>query len=422
MTFAETFLNITYKDDDLVHQVTGRDHPGLKLWTIAENGGKTVESKFTLAGAVSYADTLSNAQLIAGTTPSGDHYAWQVPYAEMEGSIVVPYRDTLQSRNSNEAAGAALEIAVDDGLSSYGQRICNGLLGATNQAQGLGSYSDNAQSPAPVFSVLFNDPADARNFERGKYVIGSTNSDGSSPLTGTGVVVQVDTDDGWIQLATTSAPTTPADPGSWGSPTTSDVYIFDLGLVSDSTKIVQPMGSYLPLTRATDTYLNVNRARDSRLSAHRLSAAERRGDYASRIKRLVAKIVSRGANVKMNKLCGVMNPEDFAVFDEQVNGQVVRSPAYDTEEGFSAIKLNTTAGPLEIYCDPSKGVGSVFIVSRRYLRLFSIVGKNSIVQMVRNNGSITRLKDATNDLELRPISGLANVIGNPAAYGVVHLN
>lgn len=419
VSFATNFLNVSYVDGDLEHQASVRANPSIKLFDIREAGGASVESRFMLRGAAGFSGNLTDAQAIAAQNKNGRHYSWQVPFGKTRGSFRIAYEDIVQSKLSEAAEAKALELEMEKGAAEAGSKLVQLLFGRSGLAGGVGEYEETAAGDYPAFSVIFTDPSDARNFQPGdNVVIAAGTGESAQSLVGeVGYVVQSDVEDGYIQVAALSDPDTPANPGSWVDDAT--YYVFNLGLHGNGAQsdVIVPIEAYLPAARATDTFLNVNRNDSSSLSGARLSTAEETGSLVTRAKRLITKMRARYTDIAKGANKVVFNAEDFGTCDEELTGQLQRSPAKQTEDGFTSITVNTANGPAELISEPYKNKGSAFVLSPSSLKLYSALGKGRLLEFVRVNGQVTRLMEGSNDLEVRTYSSLANTIGAPFSHG-----
>jgi hypothetical protein len=419
VSFATQFLNISYVDGDLIHQMSVRANPSIKLFDIKEAGGASVESRFMLRGAAGMAGNLTDAQAIAAQNKNGRHYSWSVPFGKTRGSFRIPYEDIVASKLSEAAEAKALELEMEKGVAECGSKLVQLLFGRSGLAGGYGEYEETASGDYPSFAIRFEDPSDARNFQPGdNVVISTTAGTAAQTLVGdVGYVLDSDVEDGFIRVAPLSDPDTAGNPGSWTDDT--NYYVFNLGLAGNGSQqdIIVPLEAYLPAARANDTFLGVARTDSSSLSGARLSTAEEVGSIVGRAKRLITKM--RGRYTDIAKLANkiVLNSEDFGTCDEELTAQLQRSPATKTEDGYMAITINTANGPTELISEPYKNKGSGFVLSPSSLKLYSQLGKGLLLDLVRHNGQVTRLMEGSNDLEVRTYSALANTIGAPFAHG-----
>lgn len=422
ITFATNFLNISYVEGDLAHQATVRANPSIKLFSIKEAGGASVESRFMLRGAAGMSGNLTDAQAIAAQNKNGRHYRWQVPFGKTRGSFRVPYEDIIQSKLSEAAEAQALELEMDKGLAECGSKLVQLLFGRSGLAGGYGEYEETASGDYLSFAIRFVDPADARNFAPGdNVVIAAGTGETSQSLVGSvGYVYDSDVEVGFIRVAALSDPETPANPGGWVDET--NYYVFNLGLHGNGEQedIIVPLEAYLPASRASDTFLGVNRADSASLSGARLSSTESVGSIVARIKRLISKMRSRYTDIAKGATKCVLNSEDFGTCDEELTAQLQRSPATTTEDGFMKITINTANGATELISEPYKNKGSGFILSPDSLKLYSALGGGKLLDLVKfPGGQVTRAMEGSNDFEVRTFSSLANTIGAPFAHGRV---
>lgn len=424
ITFASNFLNLTYGQGDLDHQTSIRANPSLKLFNIKKAGGASVDVRFMTRGAAGYSSNLTDAQAIAAQNKNGRHYSWRVPYGETVGSFRIAYEDILQSDLADTAEAKALELEMTKGLAEAGGKLVQLLFGRAGLAGGVGVYNDGASAPAPVFSVLFTDGSDARNFNTGdNVVIAPADGVAAQSLVGeTGYVLRGDVENGFVQVASLLDINTAANPGSWITGTT--YFVFNLGLVSTAgtpQDIVVPLEAYLPAAAAVDTFLNVARLDSSSLSGARLTAAEETGDVLTRGRRLISKMRSRYTDIT-GKTVMVLNAEDFGTADEQLSGQVMRQKDggsnSDTDDGYQRMWCNTAAGRTEVISEPYKNKGRGFVLTPEHLNLYSCLGNGKLLDLVKfPGGQVTRSMEGSLDFECRTISKLANTVGAPYAHG-----
>lgn len=418
VTFAENWLNISYVDGDLIHQMSVRANPSIKLFDIKEAGGASVESRFMLRGAAGFSGNLTDAQAIAAQNKNGRHYSWSVPFGKTRGSFRIPYEDIVASKLSEAAEAKALEIEMEKGIAEAGSKIVQLLFGRSGLAGGYGEYEETASGDYPSFAIRFEDPSDARNFQPGdNVVISTTAGTAAQTLVGdVGYVLDSDVEDGFIRVAPLSDPDTAGNPGSWVDDT--NYYVFNLGLAGNGSQqdVIVPLEAYLPASRANDTFLGVARTDSSSLSGARLSTAEEVGSIVGRAKRLITKMRGRYTDYAKGANKIVLNAEDFGTCDEELTAQLMRSPAMKTEDGYMAITINTANGATELISEPYKNKGSGFVLSPSSLKLYSQYG-SKLLDLVRANGNVTRLMEGSNDLEVRTLSALANTIGAPYSHG-----
>lgn len=426
--FADNFLNLKYGNDDITNRTTQSRAPALsKVWTVVQgSGGASQEARFTLAGEGTSASTLAVAQTMEATKVNGNKFAWSVPYAKTEGSITVPYDDIVVSRKESDAATRALEDAIDSGLERFGVDLQGNLLGTPGLSKGRGTYNVSAVGAAPVFAITLNEPADAANFSHGDQVVLDAAADGQTLLADVGYVVDVDTDTGFIQVAATSAPNTPASPGaSWVDTTV--YYVFKNTIVQPTATTydtaVVPMGAYLPATRATDTFLGVDRSLDSRLSGNRSTSGT---TMLQKLRGAIAKMANRSTDMFADDICVVMNIEDVESINDELmaNNVGARNNGTSTTDGYISFMLQTSLGSCAVMGDRKKSKGTAFVLNKRHLKLHA-AGNNSttganLCHLVKTDGvNVLRAKDTTNDMEVRPYSRIAHTIGAPYMHSVV---
>lgn len=418
---AASFLNLFYEPLDTIHTVSVRAQPLLKKYSFRKHGGEAVVERFVLAGPRGSSGDLTSAQTVAANTPNANYFRWLVEHGTYEGEIRIPHKDVAMSRGDRDAAARALRVAVDTGLEDFGAQQVRMLLGRTGLAVGSARYEDTAGTPTgfPAFCLRFEtDPSEAANLQVGDFVVISAGdaSSGSDSLVGSvGVVIARDVDLGYAQVATTAAPTVAANPGSWVDNTTYFVYRLGEFLPGDPSAIVTSWDAYVPTAVSTSTLNGLNRSVDSLLSGSRLTTTEAVGPLAQRLKKLVNKMRARVGQMPTSGLLCVMHPEDWGLLEEQVNATVERSPASQTEDGFSAIKVVTASGIVDCVSEPYMRKGFARLIDPSKIRIHTPSG--TLCEWVDDDGSIVKIL-TSNQLILRPVSYPAHTIGSPFSHGV----
>lgn len=418
---AASFLNQYYEPLDRVHTTSVRAQPLLKKYQFRKHGGEAVVERFVLSGPRGSAGDLTSAQTVAAITPNANYFRWLVSHGTYEGEIRIPHKDTALSRQDRDAAARALQIAVDTGLEDFGAQQVRMLLGRAGASAGYGEWEETAGTPTgfPAFCIRFADPTDAANFQVGDIVVISANdaTDAAHTQVGSaGYVMARDTDLGYIQLATTAAPTVAANPGSWVDDT--NYYVYRLGefLPGDPDAIVTSWSDYIPTAVATSTLNGVARSSDSLLSGNRLTTTEAVGPLALRVRKLINKMRARAAHMPTGGLLCVMHPEDWGTLEEQLSASLERAPANETQDGYMSIKLNTASGSVECVSEPYQLKGYARLIDPSKMRLHTPSG--TLTEWVDDDGSIVRIL-TSNNLILRPVSYPAHTIGAPFAHGIL---
>lgn len=242
-------------------------------------------------------------------------------------------------------------------------------------------------------------------------------SDGAHVLVGNiGYVMARDIDLGYVQIATTAAIGTPANPGGWVDDT--NYFVFRVGefLPGDPDAIITTWEDYCPDNAVTTTLNGLNRASDSILSGMRNTAAENVGPLAVRARRLVNKMRARGGHKSDAKLMLVLNPEDWGTLEEQESATVQRSPGKDTQDGFGSIVLNSASGPIRCISEPWQRKGRARLIDLSQCKLHTPSG--TLTEWIDDDGTIVRIPDAANELRLRPVCYGAHTVGHPGSHGV----
>ena len=184
--------------------------------------------------------------------------------------------------------------------------------------------------------ITLSEVDDARNFKLGMVIQASSNSDGSSPRTGTTEVVKVDEDSGVIEV----------DDASDITDLAADDYLFR---EDDPGNCMEGFASHIPLTApgSSDDFRGMNRSKDPR----RL-AGVRLDDPATSIEenagRVAVKIKQTGKKADRLKL----NPQRFWEVARRLNAKVEYQGGGGTADyAFEYFNIHTPAGTLKAYAD-----------------------------------------------------------------------
>jgi hypothetical protein len=319
---------------------------------------------------------------------------------------------------------------MESGIAGFAQEIVYQLNGVLGGSMGTATFHSAASAPRPVFSLNFSaTPEVLGRLQVGDHVQVST-ADGTGAsdtvIAAAGVIIDRDTDNGYLQIAATSAPTVAANPGGWDDTGATTYYVYRLGEMQAGVPdaIIVPWSAYVPTTRSTGSLYGVNRGADAFLSGARLLTAEATGTFARRAKRLVAKCVNRlgdtrSAIGKTQKL--MLNPEDWDTFEDQQNARVGREVEKTAIDGYESIQVRTSLGVLDVIAEPSQLKGQARLISPKVIRLASMTGKLvNLVSFGMGNGMLVA-KPSSNDFEARPYWMGQHVVGPPHAHGIYTL-
>lgn len=420
-------LNDVFQDTDLSSDLAIQAAPALKLYSIKKEGGYTCHARFVAIGAMGIKRTLAAAQAQAALTPNIRYKSYAIPFGEYTGSIQVDWADIKRGEANENAAGSKiLEDATTNGLARTGDEIARLLLGTPGQSLGNGTFNATGSGAYPNFAIRLADPADAKYFPKGRLINASTgaNLDSSGSLVaGTAVVVSVDREVGYAVVADISTPDTPGTPGSWVDTTAYYYYNTEDFTDGDQSQTVLPVGAYISETNLTTNFHGLARGEDSAYSGAKLPVSEVKGTTLTRLQRLFARMANRYSklddkNQFRDQYYVVMNPEDYQECLLDTQAKVLLSPQEQTMEGFMGVKLNSVAGQVTIVSEPHKVKGNAFVLNKAKLELHTTTGK--LVDWVRDgSGSIARLRETENKLELRPWAQLQHIMGAPYLHGIV---
>ena len=429
--FVNNYLSRWELEPDDAHDIAIKAQPLLGLYGIEKSrGSESVTVRFTLRGPRGFARTLAQAQQVSSIKRNSEYFRFTVPYGKMEGSILFSLEELVKAEADPEYGADLLDTNMESGIAGFAQEIAYQLNGTLGGAFGTATFHSAASAPRPVFSLNFSSTPEAlASIQVGDQVEVST-ADGTgasdNPIAAAGVVIDRDTDNGYLQIAATSAPGTAANPGGWDDTGATTYNVFRLGNMQRGVPdgIIVPWSAYVPATRSTGTLYGVNRGADAFLSGARLLTAEATGTYARRAKKLVAKCANRlgdtrSAIGKTQKL--VMNPEDWDVFEDQQNARVGREVEKTAIDGYESIQVRTAMGVMDVIAEPTQAKGTARLISPKVIRLASMTGKIvNLVSFGMGNGMLVA-KPSTNDFEARPFWMGQHVVGPPHAHGIFSL-
>jgi hypothetical protein len=426
--FYSNFLNVYCLDIENAQSIAQREQPLLSYYSWRKAGGRSTHQRFILAGPRGSSASFAAAQAVSDLNNNSDHYEWQVPPGEITGSIQVQYRDIALSAGDQDAAARAAQFEIDAGTKDFAQQTVRLLLGQGYGAVGPAYFDEAATNGSPTFSLQFQASANntagnylnASKFQIGDQIEVSTDPGGTGSVsTAKGYVLEVDWEVGYVRVATTAAPTVPANPGTGWSDNTL-YYVWRrgdwAGTSAGLTNKVISWQAYVPSTKATDTLANVNRAASSALSGARLPSGHPAagGTLAARAKALIS--FMRAAYGSKHGTLVVLNPTDFDLYDSQLDVKTRREPAKSTQSGYMSLTVNTANGATEIVSEPEQPQGTGLIVDPSEIELESTNGK--IYDIVKPpDGSIWNLRDTSNVVEARPVTYLKHLIGAPYRHG-----
>lgn len=429
--FVNNYLSRWELDPDDANDLAIKAQPLLGLYGIEKSrGSESVTVRFTLRGPRGFARTLAQAQQISSIKRNSEYFRFTVPYGRMEGSIVFSLEELVKAEADPEYGADLLDTNMEAGIAGFGQEIVYQLDGQLGGSFGTATFHSASSGARPVFSLNFSStPEVLGRIQVGDQVeVSTADGTGSSDTTiaAAGVVIDRDTDNGYLQIAATSAPTVAANPGGWDDTGATTYYVYRLGEMQSNVPdgIIVPWSAYNPATRSTGSLYGVNRGADAFLSGARLLTAEATGTYARRAKKLVAKCVNRlgdtrNAVGKTQKL--VLNPEDWDTFEDQQSARVGREVEKTAIDGYETIQIRTSLGVLDVIAEPARAKGTARLISPKVIKLASMTGKLvNLVSFGMGNGMLVA-KPSSNDFEARPFWMGQHVVGPPHAHGVLPL-
>jgi hypothetical protein len=417
-TFFEAYLGALIVDADL-HQPVVQVNNLLKLLTMKELKGNSIERAVTLSGARNAAENYAEARAKRRLATRGSRLnglQWNVPAGRIEDDIPVPCRDIKLAKDP--AAGAeAIRSHVETGLEAFGETVGERFGGVAGGSIGLGTYSTTGHV------VTFTDPAMAANFSPGMVLEISEDdgTDGAHTKVGSSAaVVSVDVDAGTIVVGTTSDDTTAANPGSWVNSTS--YYFWQDGMFQPGSPTATMLGvsDVLPIAAATTTLAGLVRSSDSRLSGVRLSTTEA-GTLT--LLRRISKTCSKGQNTsgwrQGRKRYATVNPMAFEVIAGEVASQWQTQQAEDAAYGYSYIMVHTACGPVKVVSEPTCPLGFGRIIDADGIEMYTPNKKMVDFEGIGPEGMYrAQLADDENSYIIRPVLYNCTVWNNPAHHGV----
>lgn len=397
---------------DRVHAASIKGSPWLKRVRFETGGGEAVSKRFVLYGHRGASGDLATAQGISANQKNSRKLQWLVPFGTYEGSIRVPHRDIALSRKDKDAAARALQFDTDLALKQQGAFLVRTWF--ANPGLSL-TGATRAISAGGVISGLT--AQEASNFTPGDQIVVSAN-DGSSVshvLVAGSAVGFVKSRD--LKAATVTITTVPdltaaaGRPANWGA---TNFYFREGEFLPGTNDIMTPLQAYLPQAVATTTLNGVDRAIDSILSGFCPADASLTGKSgAARLKRTVNEHREQLGYLNEDSEidCVYANPTDWGRIEEELHTQLQRPPSQEVTDGYTSITVETANGPLKIISEPQVPRGRYFVLAQGDIAWHTPSG--TVCEMVDQDGSIVSRMASSNDLELRPVSYIATVMGAP---------
>jgi hypothetical protein len=409
-SFALNWLNRWYLKLDRVHAASIKGSPWLNRCTFRQGGGEAVSSRFVLYGHRGTSGDLATAQGISANQKASRKLGWLVPFGTVEGSILVSHRDQALSRRDQDAAARALVFDTDLGLKQHGQEIVRAWF----SNPGLSLVSATRAHAAGV--ITLGNAQEASNFTPGDQIVVSANNGATSTdilVAGSGVGYVVSRD---LRAATVSVSATPG--GAVGAPANwpaTGFYFKEGTFLPGTNDLITPLQAYLPQAPATTVLHNVDRSVDSILSGFIPADASLTGKGgAARIKRTVnehrEQLGYMGDTSEID--CVYMNPTDWGQVEEEYGAKGMTVPyGDDAKDGYQSITVNTANGALKLISEPNCPRGRMFGLAQSDIAWHTPSG--TVGEFVNQDGGIVRMKANSNDMELRPVSYIAAVMGAP---------
>lgn len=429
--FVNNYLSRYELEPDELHDIAIKAQPELGLYRQEKSrGSESVTVRFILRGPRGFARTLALAQQISNVKRNTEYFRYTIPYGKMEGSILFSLEELEKAEADPEYGADFLETNMEAGAAGFAQDICYQINGNLGGYFGQAKFWSTSSGSRPVYSLDFSANPDAiAGIMPGDQVeVSTADGTGTSDTTiaAAGVVIDRDTDTGFLQLAATSAPTVAANPGGWDDTGATNYYVYRLGNQQKGVPdgIVIPWSGYIPATRSTSTFYGVDRSLDAFLSGSRLLTSEASGTFARRAKKLVAKCANRlGADKAAIGRSQILklNPEDWDTFEDQQNARIGREVDKVAVDGYEAIQIRTAIGVMNVIAEPTQPKGAMRLQSPKLLKFVSMRGRLINFVAYGAGGSMLYAKPGSNDFEARPFFMGQHVVGAPQAHGYIPL-
>lgn len=232
--FATEFMGRYEREPDEMHDTAVFAQPFYQSIEIIKRGGESITQRFTLRGPRGSSSNLPHAQQISGVKPNSEYFRFLTPYGRMLGSIRVPHEDITHANADPEYGADLLERNIDSGVAGFAQDLLFQVFGAAGgNIGGTATFVAAANAPYPVFSLRFSDPSVLSHVQTGDQIQIAID-DGTSvnwvPVGQPALVLDRDTDNGYLQVAALTNTAVPGNPGGWDDTGATTYYVFRLGM------------------------------------------------------------------------------------------------------------------------------------------------------------------------------------------------
>lgn len=380
--------------DRQVTDVATREHPTLNR--IMKRGG------FNGSGFY-YPITYSNAQGVGGTFATVQAAAAAIKGVQLAmlrkkkyGVITLDGEAIAAARGDKGSFFDLVTKHTDSILDEMGDSLAFDLFRSGNGQRGR-------RSSASTNVITLTDANDVRNFKVGMTVIASSNSDGSSPRSGSTTVSAVSRSAGTITLTSAAAI----------SSFTNNDYLFRAG---DPGTCMEGMETCTPLTAPTsgDSFRGIDRSTDvEALAGSRYD--DTNGLIEENFGLVAVNISTMGKKVKE----GALYPTNFWQVVRRLNAKVEYQSAGGTADyGFEYVQLHTPGGTIKLYSDPD-------VPTNRgrcwHPDAHCIMHLDEFIHIIKDDGRPSLRGTSTDGIEIR-----ARHMGNylqddTAAHGVISI-
>jgi hypothetical protein len=394
ITSAAYVTKKLYLSGDLPTEMAMRDHPYFSMINKRSNYfGEDANYSWKYGNPQSISGSFANAQTQSETSASSPKgLKLSMSPVVRYGIITIGGVDILRTRTNNAAFVRLFRHTAEGVMEEMGDDLAFQL-----PRDGTGARGQRATESADVTTLVNAD--DARNFKVGMTIIASDNADGSSPHSGSAVILSVNLDEGKIGFDT-------SDISSIGD----NDYLFRQG---DPDNVLDGREALNPLVAPSDSedFRGVDRS-----VYPELNAGARLDNTAATIEenlgRVAVKISQSGAKAE----CAFLNPINVWAIARRRDAKVEYEDAGGTAKyGFEYIRISTPGGVLKVYSDPDWPTNRGHVVKMRDALL---AHADPVVHVISEDGRPV-LRQASDDgieQRIRTVAQQYNL--EPRAHGV----
>jgi hypothetical protein len=372
--------------------IAERDHPLFN--SITKEDGFVGDAHF-------YGLKYQNGQGVSGTFANAQANAKAMSGKQWQASRKAKYGvgtlkgEAMAASRTNKGAFLRLVHTETDGvLKEMGDSFAFDLYRDGNGIRGR-------RASASTNVITLTDAADARNFKVNMTIGASSNSNGSSPRTGTTYVTAVNLKNGTITLNSAAAIASFAD----------NDYLFRDG---DPATCMEGLASCTPLTApvlGSDSFRGIDRG-----SYPELLAGARIDDTSTSIEENIGLLgVQIGASGQMTREA-YANPIKVFQISRRLNAKVMYQDAGGTAKwGFQYIVIETPAGVIKVVSDPDCPNDRFYLVNPESHLLKHL---DPLPHIIEDDGRPSLRAASADDIEFRARGWVNYIQDRPGDFGV----